>query len=163
MATLSSVEEILLALEEGPSRLTAATNGMRPERLQIPPGEKEWSANDVLAHLRACSDKWGGAIERILAEDHPTFRAVSPRTWIRQTDYPEQPFRPSLDAFTAQREALVALLKPLPPEAWSRSATVTGAGRPLEQTVYSYAEGLARHERTHIKQVVSVVQELERQ
>ena len=48
---------------------------------------------------------------------------------------------------------LLAVLKPLGPEIWSRSATVTGAGKPLERTVQSYAEWMATHERPHIKQI----------
>ena len=52
----------------------------------------------VLAHLRACADVWGNYIRTIIAEDRPQFRAVSPRTWIKQTDYPDLAFRPSLGA-----------------------------------------------------------------
>jgi len=48
-------------------------------------------------------------------------------------------------------------LKPLPVEAWSRTATVTGAGKPRERTVYTYAQWLANHERTHIKQIERIV------
>ena len=117
----------------------------------------EWSARDVLAHLRACSDMWGKYIVHILSEDHPTFKAVNPTTWIKKTDYLEQEFHPSLQAFTAQRAELLAVLKPLPTEAWSRMATVTGAGKPRERTVYTYAQWLANHERSHRKQIEGIV------
>ena len=69
----------------------------------------------------------------------------------------EQPFQRSLDAFTAQRTALLAVLEPLPPEAWARSATVTGAGKALERTVHTYARWLARHEQPHVKQIERIV------
>jgi len=45
----------------------------------------------------------------------------------------------------------------LPPEGWSRAATVTGAGKVLERTVLFYAQWLARHERQHVKQVERIV------
>ena len=48
---------------------------------------------------------------------------------------------------------MVALLEQLPAADWSRSATVVGGGRPLELTVHRYAYRLARHERTHWRQV----------
>ena len=48
-------------------------------------------------------------------------------------------------------------LEPLPREGWSRAATVTGAGKVLERTVLFYAQWLARHERTHVKQVARIV------
>jgi hypothetical protein len=110
-----------------------------------------------VAHLRSCADMWGKAIGTILAEDHPTMRAINPTTWIKQTDYPELEFRRSLRAYTAQRARLLAVLQPLPPKAWSRSATVTGAGKPLQRTVLSYAEWLANHERSHVKQIARLV------
>ena len=72
---------------------------------------------------------------------------------MESTDYPELAFRPSLRAFTEQREALVALLEALSAKSWERGATVTGAGKPLERTVHFYAQWLAKHERTHIKQI----------
>jgi len=84
-------------------------------------------------------------------------RAINPRTWIKTTDYPELGFRSSLRSFAAQRADLLAVLEPLPHEGWSRTATVTGAGKALERTVLFYAEWLARHERQHVKQVQSIV------
>ena len=144
-------------LAETPPRLEALTAGLAPVQLQTAPSDDEWSANDVLAHLRACADVWGGCIAAILAEERPTLRAVNPRTWINQTDYRELEFRPSLRAFAAQRADLLAVLEPLPAEGWSRAATVTGAGKTLERTVQFYARWLAEHERPHVKQVARLV------
>ncbi len=155
-----SIEQVLTLLAETPPRLAALTAGLAPAQLQTRPGPAEWSLNDILAHLRSCADMWGGYMRSILAEDRPTFRAVNPTTWIKQTDYPELEFRPSLRAYTRQRAKLLAVLQPLPAKAWSRSATVTGAGKPLEQTVLSYAQRLARHERTHLKQFERIVNRL---
>lgn len=143
-----------------PGRLADLAEGLSAAQLTASPGPGEWSARDVLAHLRACADMWGKTIALILSEDRPTFRAVSPRTWIKKTNYPQQEFRPNLQAYTAQRASLLAVLKPLEPEAWSRTATVTGGGKPREQTVYTYAESLANHERSHFQQMENVVREV---
>jgi hypothetical protein len=148
-----TTEQILTLLAETPPRIAALTDGLGPEQLQTSPGDSEWSVNEVLAHLRACADVWGGCIATILSQVTPTLRAVSPRTWIRKTDYLDQAFMPSLQAFAAQRTALLAVLKPLVPEDWSRRAMVTGAGKVLERTVLSYAQGLANHELPHLEQI----------
>ncbi len=87
-------------------------------------------------------------------------RAVNPRTWIEKTDYLEQEFQPSLHAFTTQRLALLAVLEPLAPAGWSRLATVTGAGKPLERTALFYASWLASHERPHLKQIGRIAEAL---
>ena len=152
------IARLLTLLVATPARIAAATVDLSAAQLRAAPAPGEWSANDVLAHLRACADVWGGCIATILAADEPTFKAVNPTTWIKQTNYLEIEFRPSLDAFTAQRTALLAVLEPLPPEAWSRGATVKGAGRTLRRTVLSYAERLANHERSHLKQIARLVE-----
>jgi hypothetical protein len=122
-----TIEQILTKLAGTPPRIAALTAGLAPAQLHISPSQDKWSANDVLAHLRSCADMWGNCIKVILAQDNPTIRAVNPRTWIKQTNYPEQKFRPSLRAFTTQRNELVAVLEPLTPKDGSRTATVTEA------------------------------------
>lgn len=153
-------EQVLTLLAETPRRIAALTNGLTPAQLQTPPNHDEWSANDVLAHLRACADVWGNCIVAIIAEDMPTLRAVNPLTWIKKTDYLELEFQPSLRSFTTQRADLLTVLEPLPHEGWSRASTVTGAGNVLERTVLFYGQWMARHERQHIKQVERIVQSI---
>jgi len=155
--TSRTIEQILTMLAAAPSRLADLTEGLPPAQLLDSPERDEWSTRDVLAHMRACADMWGECIATILSEDRPTIRAVNPTTWIKKTNYREQEFQPSLQAFTAQRTELLAVLKPLAPESWSRVATVTGAGKPRERTVYTYAQWLANHERPHIRQIERIV------
>jgi hypothetical protein len=147
------IDQVLTLLRENPARIAAPTAGLSPEQLHAAPAPGEWSFNDILAHLRSCAHVWGGGIATILTEDHPTIRAINPRTWVKQTDYHEQDFQTSFYAFAAQRAALLATLEPIAPEQWSRAATVTGAGKALERTVHFYAQWLAEHERSHVKQI----------
>jgi hypothetical protein len=160
---LLATERILALLAEGPPRIAALAAGLEPVQLRTAPGPGEWCANDVLAHLRSCADVWGGCIARIVAEDQPTLRAVNPRTWIGQTDYPELEFAPSLHAFQTQRAGLLALLEALSPEGWARAATVAGAGKVLVRTVQFYAQWLAEHERPHVKQIARIVHAVQAQ
>jgi hypothetical protein len=152
-----TIEQVQGLLAETPSRLEALTADLAPAHLHSAPSDDEWSASDVLAHLRACADVWGGCIQTIITEERPTLRAVNPRTWIEQTDYRDLEFPPSLRAFASQRAALLTILEQLPPDGWSRAATVTGAGNALERTVLFYARWLAEHERPHLKQIARLV------
>ena len=93
----------------------------------------------------------------IIVEDHPTIRAMSPRTWIKHTNYPALEFAPSFRAYTKQRAELLALLRPLPKASSLRSANVTGAGMPRDRTVLEHAQRLANHERSHVKQIERIV------
>ena len=148
------VEMILNILKETPSRLAALPAELSPAQLRTAPGPSEWSVTEVFAHLRACSDVWGdNYIMTILTRDKPTIKAMNPHRWIKNTDYLEQEFQALLRPFTKQRKKLVVVLEQLEPQDWWRTATLTGAGKPLEQTLISHADGLARHERTHLKQI----------
>ena len=152
-------EQVLTMLAATPPRIAALTAGLAPAQLHTAPAHDQWSANEVLAHLRACADMWGGCIVAI-AQGTPTLRAINPTTWIQKTDYLELAFQPSLHAFATQRTDLLAVLEPLAPAGWSRAATVTGAGKALERTVLFYAQWLARHERPHLKQIERIVHTL---
>lgn len=154
------IEDVLTLLAQAPPRIAELTAGLTPAQLHTPPEPGEWSANEVLAHLRACADVWGNYIRTMLAQDSPAIRTISPRTWIRKTDYPAQEFQPSLQLFTAQRADLLAVLEALSTEEWTRTATMTGAGKARVQTVQSYAEALATHERPHLKQIERIADSL---
>ncbi|HVS50464.1 MAG TPA: DinB family protein [Candidatus Dormibacteraeota bacterium] len=154
-----TIDQVLTQLKEQPEAIAALTVRLPRARLHGPPSRGEWSVNDVLAHLRSCADMWGKYIAMIVAEDRPTIRAINPTTWIKSTNYPELEFGPSFRAFTKQRAELLAFLRPLPVVAWSRSATVTGAGRPRERTVLEYGRWLANHERSHVKHITRIVSE----
>ncbi|MFO7664453.1 MAG: DinB family protein [Chloroflexota bacterium] len=147
------IEQILSILAESPRRIATHMDGLTAGQLSSAPRPDEWSANEVLAHLRSCVDVWGDYIRVIVTEERPTIRAINPRTWIKRTDYPELPFQTSFQAFAAQRNDLLAFLESLAPADWARSTTITGAGRPLERTVHFYAQWLATHERPHVKQL----------
>jgi hypothetical protein len=98
--TSLTTDQILAILTETPARIAEFTVGFTEAQLHAAPNADEWSVNEVLAHLRSCAGVWGNCIVTIIKQDKPTIRAVNPRTWIKSTDYLEQEFRPSLQAFT---------------------------------------------------------------
>jgi hypothetical protein len=152
-----TINQVLTQLREQPETIAALSAGLPRDALHRPESHGEWSVNDVLAHLRSCADMWGRYIAMIVAEDQPTIRAMNPTTWIKSTNYSELEFAPSFRAFAKQRADLLAFLRPLPESAWSRTATVTGAGRPRERTVLEYGRWLANHEQTHVKHIARIV------
>ena len=145
-----TIEEVLAVLEEDPKRIRALTAGISPERLRKAKVLGEWTAVDVLAHLRSCCDARGEFMRTMLAEQKPTLRAIDPRTLIKKTDYRDLEFAASFRAFARQRASLLVFLKALPRRSWSRTAVVTGGGLARERTVLFYGAWLARHERAHV-------------
>lgn len=157
MVTAAEVDELLRSLEAASRHLTSLSAGLDDARLQRRPSIDSWSTNDVPAHLRACADVWGGSIATMLERDLPTLRYVSPRTWIRKTGYPEQPFQESLLAYAAQREDLVRTLGALAPADWARGASFTATTRGREATILSSVRRIVTHEREHLDQIEAAI------
>jgi hypothetical protein len=155
--TSIEIETALKLLAATPRRLASASKGLENTRLHLKPDHDSWSANDILAHLRACADVWGKSISAMLAQDHPTLRYLSPRTWIRKTNYLELEFDASLLAFAKQRKELVQTLNALAHKDWSRGATFTASTKGREHTVFSYARRIAQHENEHCEQIAAVL------
>lgn len=155
---LLSVDEIMAILSSTVPRLTELTSGLTTEQLHTVPEPGSWSVNDVLAHLRACNDVLGGAARRIIAEDHPSWRAMSPRTWQRKSGYHDWEFREAFEAFATGRAELLDVLRTIPDEAWDRTAAVAvPPGHVYERSVHYYGDWLAEHERTHVRSVPAII------
>ncbi|MCB0123333.1 MAG: DinB family protein [Caldilineaceae bacterium] len=147
--TQQGIEDVLQRLAETPQRIKSATVEVTPAQLTDKAVSKSWSVNEILAHLRACVDVWGETIDRMLAEDDPTLPHISPRTYLRKSDYGKMPFAESWAIFVAERAALLEKLQPLTPEQWSRSATI----KERQHTVFSQARRMALHEEGHCAQI----------
>ena len=76
---------MLTLLSATPASIAQMTKSLSEERLLRRPDVDAWSAQEIVAHLRACAEVWGRSIDRMVAEDHPTIRYVSPRGWIKKT------------------------------------------------------------------------------
>jgi integrase len=155
--TTNEIEAVLTRLAAAPRRLAALSRKVDDARLGFRPDAETWSAGDILAHLRAAADVWGKGLQAMIQQDHPTLRYVSPRTWLRKTDYLDLPFSASLAAYTRQRAELLSALKALPIDGWSRGATFTATTRGREQTVLSYAQRIANHESEHLEQIAGLL------
>jgi hypothetical protein len=153
----NEIDEVVARLADTPRRVALITQGLEEAELHRQPDANSWSPSDILAHLRANADVWGKSILRMIAEDHPTIRYVSPRGWMTRSGYTAQEFSASLAAFSGQREELLEALRRLSSADWSRGATFTGTTLGREQTVLSYAGRIAGHEAQHIPQLEDAV------
>jgi hypothetical protein len=140
------------------ARVEAVGRGLTAERLLVAGEPGGWSPNEILWHIRATADVHGEHIARILDEDEPRWRHVSPRARMKKTRYYELPFAESLAGFAQQRTELVARLKGVPPHAWQRVALVFVPHRKSEWrlTLHALAWGLVDHEEGHCAQMEQV-------
>jgi len=149
----TDANQTLRVLADTPKAIARIARGSDDRQLHLKPAPDAWSARDIVAHLRACAEVWGRSINRMVAEDHPTIRYVSPRGWINRTDYLQQGFRDSLRQLSEARAGLLETLKALNATGWSRRATFTGTTLGRDATVLSYAKRIADHEVRHLDQL----------
>ncbi len=149
----AAINQHLQTLVETPRRLHALSEGLSDEILASPPGSKDWSAVEVLAHMRSCSDLWSYSIFAMLAADSPTLALLDARRWVKTTKYATLGFRRLLLAFSLDREDLFAVVNGLPESAWARSADIGGR----KHTVFSQFRRMALHETEHLMQIEQLV------
>ena len=152
-AAESEIRAVLSLLSETPKQIARIVRGRSDQDLHRKPAVEAWSAQEIVAHLRACAEVWGRSIYRMLAEDHPTIRYVSPRGWIKKTNYLKMNFRDTLQAFSQQRVVLIGTLGKLSASDWTRGATFTATTLGRKATVLSYATRIADHEARHLDQI----------
>jgi CelD/BcsL family acetyltransferase involved in cellulose biosynthesis len=156
---LLTVDEIMAILPATVPRIAELREGLTEGQLDTAPEPGEWSSSIQLAHLRAAQDVLGANIRRILAEDRPAWKRLSPRAWQRTSGYNDWAFGDAFEAFSNGRAELLAALAPLGLDAWERVALVTIApNRAIEQTARFFGDWLASHEREHLVQLARTIE-----
>lgn len=109
-------------------RLQTLTKDRSPEELAYSPDKKTWSAQEILAHLRAYADLWTHSIYAMLAELEPVLPDIDERKYTRAARYAEVPFREAVDVFSMQRANLMLVLQETKPDDRERGPLSWDAG-----------------------------------
>lgn len=152
-ASSSEIQKHLVLLEENIKRMAACTAKVDAMRLASSSSKREWSAVEILGHLRACDDLWSYSIYAMLTDQQPSLALIDERRWTKMLGYANLNFHQSFEVFAAKRTELIAVLKSLSEEAWSRTALIEGR----QHSVFSQVRRLALHEREHCNQIESLL------
>jgi uncharacterized damage-inducible protein DinB len=152
------IQRVIEMLKQAPLRIKKATNNVQSKQLHVRTADEPWSINDILIHLRACSDVWGDTITNMLREDNPSQRYQSPRAFMKKPKYQNQEFPAGLDSYTQERQKLIKVLMGLDQAGWSRPGTYTGVtARHQHQTVWSLVNRILDHEQPHLDQIETLL------
>jgi hypothetical protein len=149
----------LAALAAGPRHLALAINGRTDEALARQPAPGEWSACQALEHLLYSEELLARRIARLLDEDEPDLAAAA--VWAETPASDEgsagsgEPASAIAARIAALRHATVTRLAGLDEAAWGRAGNHPEWGR---VTVLSQAAYFARHEASHLAQLVAAAQ-----
>ncbi len=117
--TPTSLLAILRSTPAALATLCKVTNAQLNSR----PSEAEWSAGEVLCHLRDVDTEVNlPRLEKVLNEKNPFLPGQDTDPWADTRQYCNQDALLALADFTSKRIDLLSLLEYLPPEAWDRRA-----------------------------------------
>jgi hypothetical protein len=148
------IPEIIDTLEATPRWLSAACEGKAEEVLRRRPRAREWSAAELLAHLRASNAILAPRVYQVLTRSHAPLTGFDERLWAQVAARARLAVKTQLAAFEAQRAELVALLRTLTPQEWEADGLHETRG-PL--TVQAIVAEIAEHEREHEAQMRAIV------
>ncbi|MBX3062464.1 MAG: DinB family protein [Anaerolineae bacterium] len=152
-ASPAEIRKQVALLEETPQRISQYVAGRDEAQLTQTPTNRDWSAVEILAHLRSCEEIWTFSIYAMLTEDQPTLPLLDERRWAKTTLYSTLGFADSFQAFTLKRAELLRVLRNLPEDAWLKTANIGGRNH----SVFSQVRRMALHEAEHCEQFAALL------
>jgi hypothetical protein len=150
---------ILAALATGPGRIADALSGHDDGALAVPPAPGEWSVRESLEHLLFAEQLMDERVERLLTEEDPDLvpRAVWSETPPSDegSTHTGEPAWALFERYRDLRHRTVGRLQDLDEAQWGRAGYHPEWGH---VTILSQAGYFARHEASHLAQIVSAAQ-----
>jgi len=138
--------KLLLRFSEAAAEFRVACLAARKANEPIEPGG--WSVHQVAVHTRDV-DKlvYGARARRTLAEDNPAFPNFDGDAYMARHYDPAESLPALLEDFEASVQALLKLLRDMPPDGWSRQSSheTQGGGITLQTWVERDLEHIEEH------------------
>jgi hypothetical protein len=152
--TETEIQQRLQRLIDAPLRIAACTAGLDETRLTTPPAPGEWSAAEIMEHVRGSAEARTRMIQKLLTSDKPRMSYLTPRGWSKKYQYDRLSFAENFAAYKAERASLIPILQGLTLDQWNRAATFTGKPKPL--SVFDVVTSMANHDTEHCDQLESL-------
>ena len=147
---MATLEEQLARMERTVNDYAAAIKGVPDARLSKRPDEKNWSAKEVVCHVRDTEESFMIRFQSVMAMDEPKFLGVEPDRWAIERQYARNDVQEALTAFTTRRDETLKFLRGLKPEQWERGGIHATRGK---MTVKDFVELMAWHDDNHLDQL----------
>lgn len=170
----SPLAERLERLARTPDDLAAAIGQRSGAELSRRPDGKNWSAKEVVCHLRDIEELCMLRFRMMLAMDEPKVLAagarprnlaewgavgdelpIDPDRWAEERQYLRCDPAAALGAFRRRRQDSLDFLRRLTPEQWQRASLHVTLGR---MTFSDWTAGMAGHDDTHLAQLQRALQ-----
>jgi len=153
MESQDQIDDLIRRLSMIPSRIARAVETMPGAEKRRALSADEWSASQILAHLRASNDIVAYRLYAILARDTTPLPAYDERRWAKVAGYEDADFESSLQIFTLCRAELVAVLQKIDIADWQRFGIHEEKG---VLSLFEVATSLVEHEEEHCQQLENI-------
>ena len=147
---MATLEEQMTRMERTADDLAAAVKGVADAKLSKRPDEKNWSAKEVVCHLRDTEESFMVRFQSVLAMDEPKFLPVEPDRWAIERQYARNDVQEAIAAFKGRLDETLKFLRGLKPEQWERGGIHATRGK---MTVKDFVELMAWHDDNHLDQL----------
>ena len=144
------VEEALARMARTADDFAAAIDGASEASLSRRPDSANWSAREIVCHIRDVEELFLDRIRLILATDVARFALVDPDPWVLLRQYERNDVSQALASFRRLREETLAVFHGLTPDQRERSGTHITRG-PL--TILDIALHSTWHDDNHLDQL----------
>ena len=147
---MATLDEQLARMERTVNDYAAVVKNVSDAQLTKRPDPKNWSAKEVVCHVRDIEESFMMRFLSIVAMDDPKFLPVEPDRWAGERQYQRNDVQEALAALRTRREETLRFLRGLKPEQWERGGIHATRGR---MTIKDFVELMAWHDDNHLDQL----------
>ena len=147
---MATLDEQLARMERTVNDYAAVVKNVSDAQLTKRPDPKNWSAKEVVCHVRDIEESFMMRFLSIMAMDDPKFLPVEPDRWAVERQYQRNDVQEALAALRTRREETLRFLRGLKPEQWERGGIHATRGR---MTLKDFVELMAWHDDNHLDQL----------
>jgi uncharacterized damage-inducible protein DinB len=147
---MATLDEQLARMERTVNDYAVVVKNVSDAQLTKRPDPKNWSAKEVVCHVRDIEESFMMRFLSIMAMDDPKFLPVEPDRWAVDRQYQRNDVQEALAAFKTRREETLRFLRGLTAEQWERGGIHATRGR---MTLKDFVELMAWHDDNHLDQL----------
>jgi len=147
---VETLKDTFAEMEKAPDLFAAAIQGAPEAALSQRPDAKNWSAKEIICHVRDTEEFFLNRLQMILTFDEPKFSLADAGRWVVERQYLRNDAGEAISAFRRRRQETLQFVKEIIPEQWDRACIHKVRGR---MTLRDYLQLLAGHDKIHLEQV----------
>jgi len=148
--SMASLEEQMARMERAADDFERAIAGMDDALLSRRPDGANWSAREVICHVRDIEESFMARLSIIMLMNEPKFLPVEPDRWAEERQYQRNDAVEALQAFRARRDESLKFLRGLKVEQWERGGIHATRGH---MSIKDFVGLMAWHDDNHLDQL----------